>query len=344
MRNRLTHWINTFPPMADPIEREQAPALQVLLLALTAAAAVWVVLPLLTTTGLGLVFGLLAPLLVIVANLVSIGLLHAGRFQPAVLLSTLALITGATLILWLWGLGSATGVVTIYMISLSLTGLLGNRRILGLTAVLCVGVVVLAAAVQSLAPAAIGFFPLRGDPGILTAGTFVLVTGVLLALFLRFGLTMRVTLQRALSRERELERLRADLEDRVLERTASLQDALQTVAEREDQLRHTLDDLQSSREVVRELSAPILPILPGVLVAPLIGAIDSARALTLTQHVLDTVADERARVVIFDVTGMAIVDTHVAQALLQTSAAVELLGASVVIVGIRPGWPRRSSG
>jgi anti-anti-sigma regulatory factor len=337
MSNRLISLLPALPPKDDPVEREQAPALQVFLLTMTAAALLWTLLPLLTAgNGLGLAFGLTAPLMVIVANIASIGLLRRGRFQPAVLVSSLSVIGGATLVLWSWGPATATGTLTIYLISLTMTGLLGSRRVLTLTAALCVGIVVLATGVESLAPSAIGFFPLRGDRNILSGGTFVLVTGVVLALLLRFGLTMRVTLQRALSREQELERLHAGLEDRVLERTASLQEALQTVAQREEQLRSTLEDLQSSREVVRELSAPILPILPGVLVAPLIGAMDSARTRTLTQHVLDKVAEERAQVVIFDVTGVAIVDTHVAQALLQTNAAVELLGAGVVIVGIRP--------
>lgn len=336
MSNRLTRWLGALPPMPNPLEREQAPALQVLLVALTGAALVWCLLPLLTASGTGLLLGLLAPLVVVVANMVGIGLLRAGNFQPAVLLCSLAVIGGATLVLWTWGPRSATGTLTIYMISIALTGLLGSRRVLAITSALCVGLVLLATAVESLAPGAIGFFPLRGDPNILTGGTFVLVTGVVLALFLRFGVAMRSTLGRALAREEELERLRADLEHRVAERTASLQQALQTVAQREEQLRHTLGDLQSSREVLRELSAPILPILPGVLVAPLIGALDSARALTLTQNVLDSVAERRARVVIFDITGVALVDTHVAQVLLQTSAAIELLGAGVLIVGIRP--------
>jgi rsbT co-antagonist protein RsbR len=45
---------------------------------------------------------------------------------------------------------------------------------------------------------------------------------------------------------------------------------------------------------------------------------------------------ERARHVIFDITGVPIVDTHVAQVLIQTTMAVRLLGADTLLVGIRP--------
>lgn len=92
----------------------------------------------------------------------------------------------------------------------------------------------------------------------------------------------------------------------------------------------------ANQDTLRELSAPILPVLPGVLVAPLIGTIDSRRAIVFMNNVLTMVAQEQARYIIFDVTGVPIVDTQVAQVLLQTANAARLLGAQVLLVGIRP--------
>src|SRR4029079_18470320 len=116
----------------------------------------------------------------------------------------------------------------------------------------------------------------------------------------------------------------------------SLQLALEEGAQREKQLALALEDLRASQEAFRELSAPVIPVLPGVLVAPLIGVLDSLRATELTTNVLSMVEREHAHHVIFDITGVPLVDTHVAQVLLQTTTAVQLLGAQAFLVGIRP--------
>jgi rsbT co-antagonist protein RsbR len=71
-------------------------------------------------------------------------------------------------------------------------------------------------------------------------------------------------------------------------------------------------------------------------VAPLVGALDGARAAILTGNLLSAVEQQHTRYVIFDITGVPIVDTHVAQVLIQTTSALRLLGAEVLLVGIRP--------
>ncbi|MBC8077145.1 MAG: STAS domain-containing protein [Chloroflexales bacterium] len=163
-----------------------------------------------------------------------------------------------------------------------------------------------------------------------------MATGILVALFIQFSSSLRHLLQLTLERERQLDHLRASLETTVAERTLSLQQALVAVEQREEQLRHTLADLHDSQEATRELSAPVMPVLPGVLVAPLVGALDSGRAAMLQSNVLNAVQRERAHWVIFDVTGVPIVDTQVAQVLHQTTESIRLLGAQVLLVGIRP--------
>jgi rsbT co-antagonist protein RsbR len=94
--------------------------------------------------------------------------------------------------------------------------------------------------------------------------------------------------------------------------------------------------LQEARNTVRDMSSPVIPVLDGVLVVPLIGAIDETRADELSENVLNAVERERARYVILDVTGLPIIDTHAARSLMQASHAVRLLGAQTMLAGIRP--------
>ncbi|WP_437307185.1 substrate-binding domain-containing protein [Sorangium sp. So ce388] len=89
-------------------------------------------------------------------------------------------------------------------------------------------------------------------------------------------------------------------------------------------------------DTVRELGCPLIPLLPGVLLVPLIGAIDSGRALQVLTAVTDGVGRHAARFVLLDITGVPAVDAQVAHALGQTSRAVALLGARVILVGVRP--------
>jgi rsbT co-antagonist protein RsbR len=47
-------------------------------------------------------------------------------------------------------------------------------------------------------------------------------------------------------------------------------------------------------------------------------------------------ASSRAAIAILDITGVPVVDTHVADTLLHAAQAVKLLGAQVILTGIRP--------
>jgi rsbT co-antagonist protein RsbR len=72
------------------------------------------------------------------------------------------------------------------------------------------------------------------------------------------------------------------------------------------------------------------------MVMPLIGAIDAGRAQQVLEALLEGVNASRAKVVILDITGVAVVDTHVASWLIQAARAVRLLGTDVILTGIRP--------
>ena len=100
------------------------------------------------------------------------------------------------------------------------------------------------------------------------------------------------------------------------------------------QLQEELISTQAA--AIRELSTPLIPITDDVLVMPLIGAVDSRRAHDVLERLLAGMAELRARAVIVDITGVNVVDTQVADALLRAAQAIRLLGARVVLTGIRP--------
>ncbi|WP_437971723.1 PAS domain S-box protein [Sorangium sp. So ce260] len=93
-------------------------------------------------------------------------------------------------------------------------------------------------------------------------------------------------------------------------------------------------------QMLMELSTPLLPIRDGTVVLPLIGALDEDRAAQVTETLLRGITAHQARVAILDVTGVSGVDQQVASAILRAVRATRLIGAQVVLTGIRPDVAR----
>ncbi len=94
--------------------------------------------------------------------------------------------------------------------------------------------------------------------------------------------------------------------------------------------------IETQRQALRELSTPIVPVLEGVLVLPLVGSIDTRRAQQIMETLLEAIGRHQAEVVLIDITGVPVVDTGVAYHLLQVTHAASLLGSACVLVGISP--------
>jgi anti-anti-sigma regulatory factor len=110
-----------------------------------------------------------------------------------------------------------------------------------------------------------------------------------------------------------------------------------------DRTVETIDELKAAYETqkrlldtVRELSTPIIPLLDRVLVMPLVGTIDTARSQQIIETLLSAITTHDAEVVIIDITGVSVMDTSVANHLLEATRAAGLLGAQCVLVGITP--------
>jgi rsbT co-antagonist protein RsbR len=93
--------------------------------------------------------------------------------------------------------------------------------------------------------------------------------------------------------------------------------------------------VQQSEEML-ELSTPVVKLWDGIVAVPLVGTLDSARTQVVTEKLLQTLVDTGSAHAIIDITGVAAVDTQVAQHLLKTVVAARLMGAQCIISGIRP--------
>ena len=94
--------------------------------------------------------------------------------------------------------------------------------------------------------------------------------------------------------------------------------------------------IREQQQSIRELSTPVLQVRERLLILPIIGVIDSHRARQLTEQLLRGIRANRARVVVIDITGVAAMDSSVANHLVQTVEASRLLGATVIVTGLSP--------
>jgi rsbT co-antagonist protein RsbR len=92
--------------------------------------------------------------------------------------------------------------------------------------------------------------------------------------------------------------------------------------------------MRKQQEAIRELSTPVLQIRERLLLLPIIGVIDTHRARLITDSLLRAIRANRAKVVVMDVTGVATIDSKVANHIIQTVTAAGLMGASVIVTGL----------
>jgi rsbT co-antagonist protein RsbR len=92
--------------------------------------------------------------------------------------------------------------------------------------------------------------------------------------------------------------------------------------------------IHQQQEAIRELSTPVLQIRERLLILPIIGVIDTQRARQITESLLHAIRSHRAKVVVVDITGVPIVDSRVANHLMQTVLAARLMGTTAIVTGL----------
>ncbi|OAN49697.1 anti-anti-sigma factor [Chloroflexus islandicus] len=155
------------------------------------------------------------------------------------------------------------------------------------------------------------------------------------------------SLAAALAEARELRRqaeeanqrlvqVNAGLEARIAERTEALQRLADEQRATMSQLAESLRSQQELNQLILELDVPIIPVRDDTLVVPLVGGLDSHRVQRLFENVLPAIERAGARLLVIDVTGVAVIDTYAAAALLQVAQAARLMGVTTTLAGIRP--------
>jgi rsbT co-antagonist protein RsbR len=94
--------------------------------------------------------------------------------------------------------------------------------------------------------------------------------------------------------------------------------------------------IRQQQDAIRELSTPVLQVRERILILPIIGVLDEQRANQFTEQLLAGIRNNRAKVVVIDITGVPDVDSEVANHLVQAVDASRLMGASVILTGLSP--------
>ena len=94
--------------------------------------------------------------------------------------------------------------------------------------------------------------------------------------------------------------------------------------------------IRQQQEAIRELSTPVLRVRERLLILPIIGLIDPQRARQLTEQLLRGIRENRGKVAVMDITGVPVIDSAIANRLVQTVEAARLLGATVIVTGLSP--------
>jgi len=115
---------------------------------------------------------------------------------------------------------------------------------------------------------------------------------------------------------------------------------LTEIKRREAELRAQLDVIREQQAQIRRLSMPVLDVWDGVLMIPVLGALDHTAAQALAGPALAAVVRSQTRTVIIDLTGLTGADAAAARHLIDLLAAVRLLGAEGMVVGIGPAVAR----
>ena len=93
--------------------------------------------------------------------------------------------------------------------------------------------------------------------------------------------------------------------------------------------------ISAQKELVANLSVPVIPINDSMSILPLIGSIDTIRSSILEEKVLAEVGATHIDTLIIDLSGIADMEPQVITHLMKTTDTISLMGCKTVITGLR---------
>lgn len=101
--------------------------------------------------------------------------------------------------------------------------------------------------------------------------------------------------------------------------------------------RITEEKIAGQTNALLEMSTPVATLWESILLLPIVGLVDSNRAQDIMNASLRKIADSRARVFILDISGVSVVDTAVANHIINVTRATRLMGCQSILSGVSPG-------
>lgn len=96
------------------------------------------------------------------------------------------------------------------------------------------------------------------------------------------------------------------------------------------------EQIKTHKEMIDDLSVPLIPLSPSVSIFPLLGAVDAHRAKVIQEKVLRQIGANGIRTLVIDMSGVAFLDTSVVQQLFKVFEGMGYMGCQAIVTGIRP--------
>jgi rsbT co-antagonist protein RsbR len=98
--------------------------------------------------------------------------------------------------------------------------------------------------------------------------------------------------------------------------------------------RRTNEIIDQQGRALIDMSTPIAALAEGVLMLPIVGILDSRRAQDIMRRMLRQIGERQAVAFILDISGVAVVDTAVANHLIRMTKGARIMGCEAIVSGV----------